>query len=589
MSEKENLLPTARAAPDVGRRRGLARKLHLIPLLLLGLGFSQYLWLRTIGGRQDADFSQGVKQELCPQPSTLTPSKNGDLWQSLSKSYETKEFQDRAIVLLSEAVQIPTQSYDQMQPVGVDPRWDAFGPFHDYLLSAFPKVHTTLKVTKVNTWGLIYDWEGSDTSLKPLLLAAHQDVVPVNPETVDKWTHPPWSGEFDGEKIWGRGSADDKGGLISILTTIETLLANGFKPTRKVVLAFGFDEEASGIYGASSLATYLEQSYGKNAFAMIVDEGGEYMIEFGKAYATVGTAEKGYSDVRVSVTSPGGHSSVPPPHTTIGILSALLVQIEANPSIAKLNRGTPMFQKSQCLAAYGTDLPKSLRNALKRASRSDKALRQAEQALFEDHKFQALVGTTLAVDLIFGGVKTNALPESAYAVINHRIATDSSISETWQHDVKTLESLASSFNLSFTAFGKQVTDADAVTYGTLTLSDAWGVSLEPAPITPSEGDEAAPFKLLAGTIKAAHNTFRNITGDDNVVVSPGIMSGNTDTRYYWNLSNHIFRYGHNWSGDRGWVARGAHTVNEVMFLDSYLEMIRFFTTLILNADESTSL
>ncbi len=81
-----------------------------------------------------------------------------------------------------------------------------------------------------------------------------------------------------------------------------------------------------------------------------------------------------------------------------------------------------------------------------------------------------------------------------------------------------------------------------------------------------------------------------------------------DTRYYWKLTEHIFRYGHNWSGDRGWLARGAHTVNEgeyssiiheteailsgfvvVMFLDSYLEMIRFFTTLILNADESTAI
>lgn len=39
-----------------------------------------------------------------------------------------------------------TESYDHMEPVGVDPRWDAFGPFHDYLLEAFPLVYVFLRV-----------------------------------------------------------------------------------------------------------------------------------------------------------------------------------------------------------------------------------------------------------------------------------------------------------------------------------------------------------------------------------------------------------------------------------------------------------
>ena len=59
--------------------------------------------------------------------------------------------------------------------------------------------HSSLELTKVNTYGLVYVWKGSDASLKPLLLLAHQDVVPVNPDTVDEWTHPPYSGYFDGQ------------------------------------------------------------------------------------------------------------------------------------------------------------------------------------------------------------------------------------------------------------------------------------------------------------------------------------------------------------------------------------------------------
>jgi len=89
--------------------------------------------------------------------------------------------------------------------------------------------------------------------------------VPVNPETIDKWIHPPYSGHFDGERIWGRGTADDKNSLIAILSVsssisvyayldvsnraaVEYLVSAGFEPTRSLVLAFGFDEESSGIH-----------------------------------------------------------------------------------------------------------------------------------------------------------------------------------------------------------------------------------------------------------------------------------------------------------------------------------------------------
>jgi hypothetical protein len=82
-----------------------------------------------------------------------------------------------------------------MGPVGVDERWDAFRPFHDYLVQSFPLTyvgdpslklqqirskftfsirHETLILKKVNTYGLLYEWKGSNDSLKPLLLTAHQ-------------------------------------------------------------------------------------------------------------------------------------------------------------------------------------------------------------------------------------------------------------------------------------------------------------------------------------------------------------------------------------------------------------------------------
>ena len=81
----------------------------------------------------------------------------------------------------------------------------------------------------------------------------HQDVVPVNPDTIGEWTFPPYSGYFDGRLLWGRGASDDKNDLIGFLTTIELLIENGFKPSRTIVLSFGFDEEASALEGAGHL------------------------------------------------------------------------------------------------------------------------------------------------------------------------------------------------------------------------------------------------------------------------------------------------------------------------------------------------
>ncbi|KIM82989.1 hypothetical protein PILCRDRAFT_447597 [Piloderma croceum F 1598] len=531
----------------------------------------------SFGGKQSSE-------SLCPQATEIFPQKNGKNWQHLSETFSTDDFKKRAVNLLGGAVRIPTESYDGMDPVGIDPRWDAFGPFHDYLLRSFPLVHSNLKLTKVNTYGLVFHWQGSNSDLKPILLAAHQDVVPVHPDTVNEWKFPPYSGYFDGKRLWGRGSLDDKSGLIGIMTSIELLLENKFEPTRSVVLAFGFDEEASGPYGAACLADYLLLTYGKDAFALLIDEGSGIENKLGTPFATLGVAEKGYTDVRVEITSPGGHSSLPPPHTSIGMLSAILVHFESNPFGVHLKRDTPIYWMAQCLAEHAPSLPSDVKNAAKKSATSDKALKVVEEYFFQSSMFKSLAGSTQAIDLTGGGVKSNALPEQAWAVVNHRIATESSLDALKSRDTALLQSLAIQFNLTYNAFGVSQSDEDAPAYGTLTLSETFHEGLEPAPITPID---ELPYQLLSGTIKATYKTRRS-PEHANIPVIPGIMSGNTDTRYYWDLTKHIFRYNH-YNAGNGTSLGKVHTVNESINVDAFLEMILFFTTLILNADESMSL
>jgi Gly-Xaa carboxypeptidase len=131
--------------------------------------------------------------------------------------------------------------------------------------------------TRINTHALLYHWPGSDSSLKPILLTAHQDVVPVDPNTAGSWIHPPYSGHYDGTWVWGRGSTDDKSGLVGIMVTLEKLIEKGFKPKRGILVGFGMDEEASGLYGAHKIASYIEETYGKNSVSVLVDEGGRWI------------------------------------------------------------------------------------------------------------------------------------------------------------------------------------------------------------------------------------------------------------------------------------------------------------------------
>ncbi|KAF8494750.1 carboxypeptidase S [Hysterangium stoloniferum] len=568
--KEKTVLPTAAVAAGhlatASRTHGTSWSSRL--LALLSLWYGRHGW------------DHHSIQDLCPQAERLNNTKYIEFNAQLSNIIDSEAYQQRAIDWLSGAVQIPTESYDQMDPVGVDPRWEVFGPFHDYLLQAYPLIHATLKLSKVNTYGLVYHWQGVNKDLKPLLLTAHQDVVPVDPKTVDQWVHPPYSGYFDGTYIWGRGSSDDKSGLISIMSAVETMLENKFAPQRSIVLAFGFDEETSGEQGAMMISEYLLQTYGENAFSMLVDEGGSFAEVYGAIVATPGVGEKGYIDVAIEVNTPGGHSSVPPPHTGIGILASFLVALESKPIVPHIGRTTPTYKTLQCIAAHTPDIPKKLKKDIIRSVKSDRALRRVEDALTPE--LRALVGTTQAIDLIAGGVKTNALPEQSTAVVNHRIATDSSVDAVKERVTAVLAPLASKHNLSLTSFGIDMTSSEGA-YGSLKLTDAFGTALEPAPVSPI-GPQDGPWAVLSATITA--NLLESEYGAKKIVVAPGIMSGNT--RYYWGLTPHIFRYSHH-GPDDAYGGGGIHTVNEATAIKGILRQIKFFTLLILNTDESSTI
>ncbi|KAG8871465.1 hypothetical protein FRB97_008660 [Tulasnella sp. 331] len=528
------------------------------------------------------------RESVCMQEEPLRPIINRQVAARLSHVYGDKDFSARAAAWLGDAIRIPTEVFDENGPVGEDPRWMMFSQFREYLQEAFPLVHKNLTLTRVNTHGLLYRWEGSDNSLMPILFMNHQDVVPVEPATFSQWKQPPFSGLLKDGWIWGRGSCDDKDGLIGNLAAVETLLEADFKPRRTVFFAFGFDEEAKGRQGAGQLASYLKQN-GPKEFAFIIDEGGAYGEAGGQMFAMVAVAEKGSLDVEIKVTAPGGHSSVPPKHTTIGLLSQLIDHLESNPHPARLTRSSSIFDLFQCFAAHAPDLPESFRQIILQASKSDKALKMLEKIVLSDEtekgrQIRAILSTTQAVDIVAGGIKINALPEEAYALVNHRISTDSSVGALKAAITSLFTSFTADRKLSLNAFGKDADrspDSIFSPIANVTISEAYESALEPAPVTPTNTEA---WRLLSGTIRSVYHD--STTGEKGVVVvTPMTLGGNTDTRFYWDLSPNIFRYTHIGIHQEN----GFHTVNEAVNLDGFVDLIKFYATLILNADEATNI
>ncbi|KAJ9118393.1 hypothetical protein QFC24_006222 [Naganishia onofrii] len=467
-----------------------------------------------------------------------------------------------------------------MGPVGTDPRWEPHFKFQKFLEDEYPGVYETLKHEMVNTHGHLFTWEGSDKALQPLLLMAHSDVVPVLPATLEKWTYPPFEGKTDDEWVWGRGSADCKNQLMGIMNAVEKLVQECFKPERTIILSFGFDEEIGGYQGASYLAETITERYGEQSLAFLVDEGfGGVDTAFGAKFASLGMAEKGATNLKITVETPGGHSSVPPDHTAIGILSKLLVHLEANPFEPSLTAASPYLKYLTCLADHAPEVGKSFVKSVKNPKRWAKLAKQLAKESLQNRAFLA---TTQAIDLISGGVKVNALPEVATATVNHRIAFTSSIDETTQHALNLLAPVVHELGFEFIAFNKTIRGAScphalalqskaAAEGKRITLDIVRGAKgtpgLEPAPITPSDTES---FELIGSTIK-------KVFGDD-VVVAPSAMFANTDTRAYWNLTRNLYRFAPTSIAD----FRNPHTVDEAMSIKGHLTTIEFFYQLLHN-------
>lgn len=529
--------------------------------------------------------SMSVELPKCPVVGKQSPPNYNTYATLLETIINDEQFRNQSIAKMQQAVQHDTTSYDS-EPVNVGEHLDEFKRFeewHNFINKSFPVFHNYTTLHKVNHFGLVYIWQGLDTSLQPLLFMAHQDTTPVDPSSLDKWTYPPFDGYYDGKYLHGRGSADCKNLLIGQLEAAEELMKTGFTPKRTIIFSYGFDEEITGIRNHN--AKFIEEIYGPKSLYAVMDEGGVSLIDIaGSTMAVVGTGEKGYFDLGISISKKGGHSSVPPDHTAIGIMGDLITQIENDKFPTYFVESNPTFFQYVCLAENAADIDPQLKHNILYSQLDEEANEFVRQFIDRDRLTSYAIKTTQALDIIHGGVKFNALPEYVELNINARITLEENVNSAFDKFLNDVECIARKYDLGLTSIfpysnNTEVDLLRATENGVLSI---WPISiLEPSPITPV-GDRK--WEIFAGTLRHVYEdlAYPSEYHNKQVVVSPGLGTGNTDTKLYWNLTDHIYRYR---PGILPSVTANSHGINEYIEFDGHLQIIAFTIEYILSVNE----
>jgi carboxypeptidase PM20D1 len=395
---------------------------------------------------------------------------------------------------LSGAVRFATVSYSINSPVDTA----AFSGYIDFITKTYPLISTKLTREIFNNFSILYTWKGKNPALKPVILMAHYDVVP--PGDTASWEKGPFSGADDGKFIWGRGTLDDKAAMISILEAVEKMLSEGYEPERTFFLSFGHDEEIGGLRGAMTIAKALK-TRGVEA-EYVLDEG--MAVTMGmvpmmkKPVALIGTSEKGYLSVKLTVEMPGGHSSTPEKESAVIVINKAIYDLVNRQMKAKISGPVNDF-----IRYIGPEMPFYAKAIFANKWLFNGILLNIYQGSASGN---ALVRTTTAPTIIQAGIKDNVIPAKAEAVINFRILPGESSSDVLKHIEKTVNDK----RVKISPFTEEIS--------------------EPAPVSPSD---TKGFMNIFTVLKQIY---------PEASVAPTMMVGSSDSKHFSVVSENIYRF-----------------------------------------------
>ncbi|TFI58800.1 M20/M25/M40 family metallo-hydrolase [Sphingomonas parva] len=323
---------------------------------------------------------------------------NADRWDA-----KARELLERSVAFPTVAGrgQVPAQAAyfaDQLKAAG----W-AEGDLHILPYQAAPDNQTA---------ALIARWPATGKpGGKPILLMAHLDVVDAKRED---WSMDPFRLVEQDGYFYGRGTSDNKGGAVALVTALLRLRAEGFRPKRDLVLFFTGDEETTGEGARLGAAEWRKWTDAE--FALNSDAGGGGFDKQGRPLGfSLQAAEKTYSMYSFTVRNRGGHSSKPRKDNAIYTLAEALKRLEAHRFAPMLNETTRAYFSVREKSETGP-LGDAMRAWLK-----DPADGAAADAIEADEGEVGITRTRCVATRLEGGHADNALPQLARATVNCRI------------------------------------------------------------------------------------------------------------------------------------------------------------------------
>jgi len=136
---------------------------------------------------------------------------------------------------------------------------------------------------------------------KSLILNGHYDVVPVG--IIENWTHDPFKGEIEDNKIFGRGTNDMKGGIAAMIQATKAVLKAGIELKGDLIVQTVPEEETT------CMGTLSCCQMGFTADAAIIPEPTDMKVL---------VAVRGNLYGKITVLGRAGHAEMPQPHWTEG-------------------------------------------------------------------------------------------------------------------------------------------------------------------------------------------------------------------------------------------------------------------------------
>jgi len=474
---------------------------------------------------------------------------------NLANQPKIHNINELAVRRLSKAIQIPTVS----TVVYEDTNFQPFEEFKTFLKTAYPTIYQAMDTITVNKYGLVFHWKGKDQNKKPLLFLSHYDVVPISNYPEDgpihekdfifdlkgtsaplknyctSWTYAPFSGIVKDGRIYGRGTLDMKGMLISIVEAAEELLKQGYQPQQDIYLAFGHDEEVSGRQGALKIAQYFKEK-GLH-FDAVYDEGGfvtspkSVLSGVDKAIALIGVAEKGFLTLQITVKGTGGHSSMPPKKGSLVFASEIVEKLNTRQMHATLippienflnNVGGAMDFKSRVAISNQWLLGGTLLKTLENVPGSN-----------------ALVRTTTAITMMHASDAPNVLSAATTLTVNFRILQGNTVENVLNH----VKEICKGYDTSYEIVSAR----------------------EPSKLSSHQSEQ---FKKLKETIAINY---------PNAIITPYLTIGGTDAYKYEIVSDNVFRFMPIQVNE--FEQRQIHNEDESITIDNYMRMINHFKLL----------